>query len=169
MKKILFYLSALVCLIAFSYAPEQAEAQDGDYWPQWRGPNADGSAPSANPPTEWSEEKNIRWKATVPGKGSATPIVWGNMVIVQTAVPIGEPMVSAAAPAEPQPQSGRRRRGPAGAGPQRGCVSPGIRFGEECSRGLDTTAPHGSRAPPGRRIAHPNVVARILERFRGGQ
>ena len=28
-------------------------------WNQWRGPNATGVAPSGNPPTEWSETKNI--------------------------------------------------------------------------------------------------------------
>jgi outer membrane protein assembly factor BamB len=57
-----------------------------DNWHQWRGPNADGSAPNADPPTKWDENTNIRWKAELPGKGSATPVVWGNRVFVLTAV-----------------------------------------------------------------------------------
>jgi outer membrane protein assembly factor BamB len=55
-------------------------------WPQWRGPNADGSAPKADPPTKWSANTNIKWKAELPGKGSASPIVWGDRIFVLTAV-----------------------------------------------------------------------------------
>ena len=40
-------------------------------WPQWRGPYATGVA-IGDPPTEWSESKNIKWKIEVPGKGHAT-------------------------------------------------------------------------------------------------
>jgi outer membrane protein assembly factor BamB len=55
-------------------------------WHHWRGPNATGAAPKADPPTVWDTKKNIRWKAPIPGRGSATPIVWGNQVFVVTAV-----------------------------------------------------------------------------------
>lgn len=57
-------------------------------WHHWRGPNADGSAPSADPPVEWdgAAGTNIRWKAPLPGKGSASPVVWGDRVFVLTAV-----------------------------------------------------------------------------------
>jgi outer membrane protein assembly factor BamB len=54
-------------------------------WHHWRGPNADGSAPGADPPLKWDATTNIRWKAALPGKGSSTPIVWGNRVFVMTA------------------------------------------------------------------------------------
>lgn len=56
-------------------------------WPSWRGPLSDGVAPHANPPVEWSETKNVKWKVPVPGNGSATPIVWGNSIFVLTAIP----------------------------------------------------------------------------------
>ena len=40
---------------------------DADHnWPQWRGPLGTGVAPHANPPVEWSEKKNIRWKIEIP-------------------------------------------------------------------------------------------------------
>ena len=59
-------------------------------WGQWRGPLATGFAPAANPPTEWSETKNIRWKTSLPGLGHSSPVVWGNHVFLTSAVPKGE-------------------------------------------------------------------------------
>ncbi len=35
-------------------------------WPHWRGPNENGLVDAGNPPVEWSEEKNIRWKTPIP-------------------------------------------------------------------------------------------------------
>lgn len=55
-------------------------------WHQWRGPRADGSAPTADPPTKWDAQTNIAWKAPLSGRGSATPIVWGDRVFVLTAI-----------------------------------------------------------------------------------
>jgi outer membrane protein assembly factor BamB len=60
------------------------------FWPQWRGPLGTGVAPHANPPVEWSEAKNVRWKIALPGKGHSTPIVWGHRVFITTAAPYGE-------------------------------------------------------------------------------
>jgi outer membrane protein assembly factor BamB len=55
-------------------------------WPQFRGPLATGVAPMGNPPTEWSESKNIKWKVPIPGRGSSSPIVWGDRIFVLTAI-----------------------------------------------------------------------------------
>ena len=38
-----------------------------EFWPQWRGPNANGVSRVATPPLDWSETKNIRWKVQIPG------------------------------------------------------------------------------------------------------
>jgi outer membrane protein assembly factor BamB len=57
------------------------------FWPEWRGPQRTGVSASAQPPTEWSETKNVRWKIELPGRGSASPIVWGDRLYVLTAVP----------------------------------------------------------------------------------
>src|SRR5262245_42199586 len=67
---------------------QQAPASDR-YWPQWRGPHNTGVSKTATPPTEWSESKNVRWKIEIPGRGSATPVVWGDRLYVLTAVPVG--------------------------------------------------------------------------------
>ena len=70
--------------------PALAGDSDG-FWPQWRGPQATGVAPSANPPIRWSETENIRWKIALPGKGHSTPIVFGDAIFLTAAVPVGEP------------------------------------------------------------------------------
>jgi outer membrane protein assembly factor BamB len=59
-------------------------------WTQWRGPLANGVAQNANPPVEWSEKKNIRWKVALPGQGHSSPIVFGDRVYVMAAAPVGE-------------------------------------------------------------------------------
>jgi outer membrane protein assembly factor BamB len=78
----------LLPLAALLIAVPALAADPPANWPHWRGPNADGSAPNADPPTEWDGDagKNIKWKAPLPGKGSASPIVWGDRVFVLTAV-----------------------------------------------------------------------------------
>ncbi|MGQ0737313.1 MAG: outer membrane protein assembly factor BamB family protein [Acidobacteriota bacterium] len=48
-----------------------------------------GRLEAADPPLEWSETKNIRWKVEVPGRGASSPVVWGNRLFLLTAVPIG--------------------------------------------------------------------------------
>lgn len=76
------------------------------HWPHWRGPLGTGEAPDGNPPLEWSEGENVRWKVEVPGRGKGTPIVWGDHVFVLTAVPVGEPVEL-----DDAGDGGRRRRG----------------------------------------------------------
>jgi outer membrane protein assembly factor BamB len=51
---------------------------------------ANGISPNGNPPTEWSETKNVKWKVPLAGEGHATPIVWDNLVFVQSAVPVAK-------------------------------------------------------------------------------
>jgi outer membrane protein assembly factor BamB len=58
-----------------------------DNWHQWRGPLATGTAPNADPPVTWDAKTNVKWTVELPGKSSATPIVWGDRVFAVTAVP----------------------------------------------------------------------------------
>src|SRR5262249_26334769 len=39
-----------------------------------------------DPPVTWDEKTNVKWKVDLPGRGSASPIVWGDRVFVLTAV-----------------------------------------------------------------------------------
>lgn len=61
----------------------------GIAWHQWRGPEANGVSRTAKPPVEWSEDRNIKWKAAIEGKGNASPIVWGDKVFLLTAINTG--------------------------------------------------------------------------------
>ncbi len=76
-----------VAVFLATIAPRLVSAQDeSTNWHQFRGPLATGVAPAGDPPTEWSETKNVRWKVEIPGEGSSTPIVWGNRIFLLTAI-----------------------------------------------------------------------------------
>jgi len=79
------------------------------YWPTWRGPASIGTSATANPPTEWSETRNLRWKVEIPGRGHSSPIVWGDRVYVTTAVPVGVTGAAQHAPRGSLPQRGVHR------------------------------------------------------------
>lgn len=55
-------------------------------WPQWRGPGDNGVAPQGNYPVTFSETEGVLWKAELPGKGGSTPIVWGDRIILTSAI-----------------------------------------------------------------------------------
>ncbi|MDB6038664.1 MAG: hypothetical protein JWM99_2505, partial [Verrucomicrobiales bacterium] len=57
-------------------------ARANDNWPQWRGPEGNGTSDSKNLPTEWSTNKNVIWKTDLPSWSGATPIVWGDRIFV---------------------------------------------------------------------------------------
>ena len=82
-----------VCLLAATAGLRGGQAVEGEAarsWPEWRGPLHSGVAPAGDPPVEWSESTNVRWKVPLPGLGSATPVIWGDRLFVLTAVPTGE-------------------------------------------------------------------------------
>src|SRR5215813_6288471 len=58
-------------------------------WPQFRGPEGRGVSGIRNIPTSWSTTKNVAWKVNVPGRGWSSPIVWGDQVIVTSAISAG--------------------------------------------------------------------------------
>ncbi len=82
MKTKLFSIVALTSVAVLAHA-----APADQNWGQWRGPLANGISPNGNPPTEWSETKNVKWKVPLTGEGHATPIIWDNLIFIQSAVP----------------------------------------------------------------------------------
>ncbi|MBW3597369.1 MAG: PQQ-binding-like beta-propeller repeat protein [Planctomycetes bacterium] len=54
-------------------------------WPAWRGPAGNNHARGAAPPLTWSEDENIVWKTSVPGRGHSSPIVLGDRIFLTTA------------------------------------------------------------------------------------
>jgi outer membrane protein assembly factor BamB len=81
------YLSVLLLFFCNSVFSQE---KSSDNWEQWRGPLNTGAAVKGNPPVAFSETKNLKWKTNIPGKGHATPVVWNDKIIVQTAVATGE-------------------------------------------------------------------------------
>ena len=53
-------------------------------WPNWRGPNYDGSSDEKNLPAQFSKTENVKWVATMPGPSAATPVIWGDHVFVSS-------------------------------------------------------------------------------------
>jgi len=74
---------ALVSLAAFVSTASAA------HWHQFRGPDGDGVARHSKPPLEWSEDKNIRWKTPIHGRGWASPVLWGDRIWIATATEDG--------------------------------------------------------------------------------
>jgi len=54
-------------------------------WPQWRGPNLNGSSSETNLPVHWTKTEGVSWVCPLPGKSGATPVVWGDSVFVPSA------------------------------------------------------------------------------------
>jgi outer membrane protein assembly factor BamB len=90
MKLKISFALCIFLFTTFTLAAQTETEKAENYWPQWRGPLSTGAAVKGNPPVEFSETKNLKWKTPIPGKGHATPIVWGDKIIVQTAVSTNE-------------------------------------------------------------------------------
>jgi outer membrane protein assembly factor BamB len=106
-----------VAAVSIAATAADTKASSPANWPQWRGPLHTGEAPQGNPPLEWSEEKNVRWKVELPGLGKSTPVVWNDLVFITTAAPSGKaapaPAASPEAPPVGMALGGRRGGGPA--------------------------------------------------------
>jgi outer membrane protein assembly factor BamB len=131
MKKL--FLPQVVLIVVLGAGAYRASA--GDNWPTWRGPDITGISPDGNPPSEWSETNNIKWKVKLEGDGSnSSPVIWGDKILFQTAVdtkikddtptpapaPMSRPGGRGGPPGGGRPGGGERgRRGgrPGGGGP----------------------------------------------------
>jgi outer membrane protein assembly factor BamB len=110
MKKIqtLCILLAVLCAAPLFWTHASSLMRDEGYWSYWRGPAADGMA-VGDAPLHWSDTQNVRWKADIPGRGSSSPVIWGNRIFVTTAIKTGtspEPEPPAVPAAKPFGSSG---------------------------------------------------------------
>lgn len=65
--------------LASGPAPEET-------WPGFRGHALTGVAPAATIPDRWTKTENVAWAVDVPGRGWSSPIVWGDAVVVTSAI-----------------------------------------------------------------------------------
>jgi outer membrane protein assembly factor BamB len=61
-------------------------AVSAEDWPEFRGPTQQGHSTATGLPLEWSTEKNIVWKAELPGRAWSSPIVIADKIFVTDAV-----------------------------------------------------------------------------------
>ncbi|UCD50525.1 MAG: PQQ-like beta-propeller repeat protein [Phycisphaerales bacterium] len=81
MKRNLGFIFTIVGVLAGSLTTATAEN-----WPCWRGPRGDGTCIERDVPTNWDPDGAL-WKIELPGKGHASPVVWGDHVCTVTALP----------------------------------------------------------------------------------
>lgn len=120
--------AAAVLAMGAGVSAEDGAGQWQRNWPQWRGPEANGVAPLATPPVEWGEDRNVKWKVELPGRGSGTPVIWEDRIYLLTAVPTEKRGEQPAAERRPErsPERGPRRPG---GGPPGGGRPGGVRPG----------------------------------------
>ena len=82
MNKLKPFLFVLMLLMASSTLFLQAQN-----WPNWRGPNGDGTSTEINLPVSWDSVTNVVWKSPVPGVGHSSPIVWADKLFTVSALP----------------------------------------------------------------------------------
>ena len=116
------WIMALVVVAWTGFGPASFLRGSDKDWHQWRGPLATGVAPAADPPTEWGEGKNVKWKVRLPGSGTSTPVIRDNLVFIHAAIPGGKAGEANAAPVggavvTPVALQDRPRRGGFGGGP----------------------------------------------------
>ncbi|MBK7999910.1 MAG: PQQ-like beta-propeller repeat protein [Verrucomicrobia bacterium] len=66
-------------ILALTVCLGTARAETG--WPNWRGPNGNGSVTSGTFPVKWNAS-SVAWKVALPGKGTSTPIVHQDRIYV---------------------------------------------------------------------------------------
>jgi outer membrane protein assembly factor BamB len=76
-------LKHLSLLVSVAASPLLATAQGPGEWPDWRGPNSNGSVQGGESPVKW-DSNNVTWKIPLPGKGSSTPIVREGRIYLTT-------------------------------------------------------------------------------------
>ena len=59
-------------------------------WPEFRGPTGQGHSDERGLPLTWSETRNVRWKAAIPGKGWSSPSIQGDRIWLTAATEEGK-------------------------------------------------------------------------------
>lgn len=73
----------LLCAFFSSLLP----ALWADDWRGWRGSDGSGVSRETKLPVMWTKTENVRWKATLPGRGASSPIIVGNRVYLTSQTP----------------------------------------------------------------------------------
>ena len=74
-------MKSLSISLAVLFTAALAHAEN---WPQWRGPNFNGSSSEKGLPSEFSKSNNVAWRAALPGPAGSTPVIFGDNVFVNS-------------------------------------------------------------------------------------
>src|SRR5215212_3621282 len=74
MRRFVFILSLILPVLA-----------PAENWPQWRGPRLDGTSVDGGFPVKAGAD-SVKWKVELPGRGHASPIVWGDRIFTVSAI-----------------------------------------------------------------------------------
>jgi outer membrane protein assembly factor BamB len=78
-----FVLRAVAILFLFPITLLSAD------WPNWRGPNTDGTTSEKDFPISWDRTNNVLWRVELPERGNSSPIVWKDRVFITQAISNG--------------------------------------------------------------------------------
>jgi len=54
-------------------------------WPQWRGPQGNGTSGETALPAKWTPTENVAWKLALPAWSGSTPVIWGDRIFLNVA------------------------------------------------------------------------------------
>jgi outer membrane protein assembly factor BamB len=80
MSNALLRLTAAVVVASGSTLPLLAAD-----WPNWRGPDRNGTSPETNLPVRWSTTENLAWTLDLPSRSGSTSIVVGDRIFLNVA------------------------------------------------------------------------------------
>ena len=83
MERIRILASSLVVALSVGLASGESRPTQ---WPQFRGPDGQGVSAEKGLPDEWSATRNVLWKTAIPGRGHASPVIWGDRIFLTTAI-----------------------------------------------------------------------------------
>ncbi|MBI3881287.1 MAG: PQQ-binding-like beta-propeller repeat protein [Verrucomicrobia bacterium] len=68
-------------LASLAFAATALHAAD---WPQWRGPNFNGSSPETGLPAKFGKTEGVAWAVPMPGPSASATIIFGNAVFISS-------------------------------------------------------------------------------------
>jgi outer membrane protein assembly factor BamB len=72
----LLHMSLCLCFVLGNGSPAMGN------WPQWRGPQANGTSPANAVPLTWGPQENLVWQTPMPSWSGSTPVVWDEHIFV---------------------------------------------------------------------------------------
>ena len=79
-------MNRLLLLALSIYLSSDTIKADVKSWPQWRGSDASGHAFEGKFPSEWSANKNLIWKTSLPGRGHSSAVHENGLIWITTAI-----------------------------------------------------------------------------------